>query len=218
MNKKCPNCQLVNFSSAEFCRRCNFYLGEAEIVSVSSGFLRSKFFKRALILVFACIFALFGFYFSLIFSADKLTHDETIMVEQAINVLEQKGFSGEVFLLRYVTAFRGNDNWLNALVVKENAYAATNFPFEIMTVYPDFFTVTMDDTERASILLHEAKHLQGADEKEAYEFVWKNRKQLGWTKETHYNSIIWRSVRKQTKEYAPNLFVCDLNEFADCTE
>ena len=75
-----------------------------------------------------------------------------------------------------------------------------------------------DDTERAAILLHEAKHLQGADEKEAYQFVWENRKKLGWTKETHGNSLVWRNVRKQTKEVAPNLFVCDINEYGDCTE
>ena len=87
-----------------------------------------------------------------------------------------------------------------------------------MTVYPEFFTVTMDDTERAAILLHEAQHLKGADEKEAYEFVWRNRKQLGWTKQAYRNSMIWRSVRQQTKEFAPNLFVCEWTEYGDCTE
>lgn len=121
-------------------------------------------------------------------------------------------------MLRYFTVFRSNDHWLNASVVKENAYAATNFPLEIMTVYPDFFNRPIDDTERAAILLHEARHLKGADEKEAYEFVWRNRKKLGWVKETHGNSNVWRTVRNQTREIVPNLFVCDVNEFADCTE
>jgi hypothetical protein len=70
-----------------------------------------------------------------------------------------------------VAVFRANDNWLNASVEKENAYAATNYPFEIVTIYPDFFRFTVDDTERAAILLHEAQHLKGKDEKESYEFV-----------------------------------------------
>ena len=114
--------------------------------------------------------------------------------------------------------FRSNDNWLNASIEKENAYAATNFPFEIITLYPDFFSYPLDDTERAAILLHEAKHLQGKDEKEAYEFVWKNRKKLGWVSEKYRNSVILTAVRKQTKELSPNLFVCDINPFGDCTE
>jgi hypothetical protein len=87
-----------------------------------------------------------------------------------------------------------------------------------MTIYPDFFTYPVDETERAAILLHEAQHLKGADEKEAYEFVWKNRKRLGWTKEIYGNSVIWLNVRKQTREVAPELFVCPANEYADCTE
>jgi hypothetical protein len=59
---------------------------------------------------------------------------------------------------------------------------------------------------------------KGADEKEAYEYVWRNRKKLGWTKETHGESVVWRNIRRQTQEFAPNLFVCDWNEAKDCTE
>ncbi len=62
-----------------------------------------------------------------------------------------------------MSVVRGNDNWLNASTKYENAYAATNFPIEIMTIYPEFFTDTLDDTERAAILLHEAQHLKGAE-------------------------------------------------------
>ena len=218
MNNKCVNCRLINFPGAEFCARCKYSLTEEAITTVNSGFLQSKILKRITVLIFVCIFTLLGFYLSLIVSAAKLTYSEKKIVEPAIAVIKQKRFSDEAFLLEYVTAFRSNDNWLNASVEKENAYAATNFPFEIMTLYPDFFTAPVDDTERAAILLHEAKHLQGADEKEAYEYVWKHRRQLGWTKETHSGSIIWQNVRKQTKEYAPHLFVCDANPYGDCTE
>lgn len=137
---------------------------------------------------------------------------------KGIAVLEEKGFEREVFLLRYLTAYRSNDNWLNASTREENAYAATNFPFEIMTVYPEFFTQTIDDTERAAVLLHEAQHLKGADERQAYEFVWRNRARLGWTKAAYRNSLIWINVKKQTREFAPNLFACAWVEDGDCTE
>ena len=219
MNKKCPNCQLVNFPNADACARC-----EADLIEVSSdegkpkSSLTAKIIKRAMVCAAVCFLAILGFYLSLLFSSKPLSYDEKTKVKDAIKILDEKGFSEEVFLLRYVTSFRADDNWLNASVPKESAYAATNFPFEIMTVYHDFFQYPQDDTERAAILLHEAQHLKGADEKEAYQFVWKNRKQLGWTKETHGDSTVWNNVRKQTKEFAPNLFVCDLNDFGDCTE
>jgi hypothetical protein len=174
--------------------------------------------KRILAFLAACAIAVAGFYLSLIASAKSTTYRESQAVKDAIELLNERGFSNEAWYLRYLTSFRTTDNWLNASVQKENAYAATNFPFEIMTLYPDFFTVPQDTTERAAILLHEAKHLQGADEKAAYEFVWKNRKQLGWTAPQYRGSEIWNTVRQRTKEYSPNLFVCNFNDFGDCTE
>jgi ribosomal protein L40E len=221
MKKKCPNCQLVNFATAENCRRCELNLLETSTFNqpeAKKSFLKSKLFLRAGGLFFALFIALFGFYMSLILSAKRLEYNEKKSVERAILILEDKGFDREVFLLRYLTAYRANDNWLNASTREENAYAATNFPFEIMTIYPDFFQYPRDDIERAAILLHEAQHLKGADEKEAYEFVWKNRQKLGWTKEIYRDSLVWRNVRKQTKEVSPDLFVCNVNEYGDCTE
>ena len=173
--------------------------------------------KRLVILIMVCGAAIAGFYASLLFSADRLSFTENQQVLAAITVLDTKGFSDEALLLRSVAAFRGSDNWLNASVEKENAYAATNFPFEIVTIYPDFFRLPVDETERAAILLHEAKHLQGKDEKEAYEFVWKNRGRLGWTAEAYGRSEVWQNVRKQTREYLPGMFICEFNEFGDCT-
>jgi len=219
MNKKCPNCKLINFSNADACARC-----EADLIEVSSEIeqprksLKVKILKRAAVCLFVCVLAILGFYLSLLFTAKRLNFDEKTKVKDAVKLLEEKGFDSEVFLLNYLTAFRANDHWLNASVEKEGAYAATNFPFEIMTVYPDFFQYPLDDTERAAILLHEAQHLKGADELEAYEFVWKNRQKLGWTKDKYTNSAVWRNIRKQTREFAPHLFVCELKEFADCTE
>ncbi|CAN5640339.1 hypothetical protein BH20ACI4_BH20ACI4_25190 [soil metagenome] len=220
MKKICPSCQLTNFPNAKQCKRCNFNLITVSTESTGKNrtLLKSKLLKRALVCAAVVIFVVFGFYLSLIGSSNQLTYDEKQTVFRAISILNEKGFSKEVFLLNYLTVFRANDNWLNASVQKENAYAATNYPFEIMTIYPDFFSYTVDDTERAAILLHEAQHLKGADEKEAYKFVWENRKRLGWTNETHGNSIIWKNVRLQTKEFAPELFTCADNVYSDCTE
>jgi hypothetical protein len=221
MKKTCPNCKLINFATAENCLRCLYTLVEISTFDVPQdrkSRLKSKPLVRVGGVLVAAFIALFGFYMTLIMSAKKLEYEEKKAVERAILILEEKGFAKEVFLLRYLTAYRGTDNWLNASTREENAYAATNFPFEIMTIYPDFYVYPKDDIERAAILLHEAQHLKGADEKEAYEYVWKNRKQLGWTKEAYGGSIVWRNVRRQTSEIAPLLFVCNVNEYADCTE
>jgi hypothetical protein len=219
MSKKCPSCKLVNFTSAASCARCETSLADVPVInSPPERSLLSYILKRAVVCLVVCLVAVFGFYMSLITSAARLSYTQKKEVEKAIIVLEEKGFSDEVFLLNYVTAFRAEDNWLNASVAKENAYAATNFPLEIMTIYPDFFTYPVDDVERAAILLHEAKHLQGKDEKEAYEFIWKNRWKLGWTREKYAHSPVWENVRKQTREMVPELFNCSAKEFGDCTE
>lgn len=221
MKKKCPQCRLVNFSESEVCRRCQSDLISVESIGETAaphGFSGAKIIRRAAVCAFICLLAIGGFYLSLIFTSASFDYNEKKQIEAAINILDEKGFEREVFLLRRLTAFRANDNWLNASTKFENAYAATNFPVEIMTVYPEFFTATVDDVERASILLHEAQHLQGADEKKAYEFVWRNRQKLGWTRAAYGKSVVWLNVRRQTKEYAPHLFVCDGSDAGDCTE
>ena len=221
MNRKCPNCNLINFLEAKSCRRCEFELANLpkQIIAEKPPKQRKiGLLWRAGVCLTVLLFSIMGFYLSLIFTSAPLQLNDKQQVKNAIKVLENKGFNSEAFLLNYVVAFRSNDNWLNASVDKENAYAATNFPFEIMTLYPIFFTNSMDDTERSAILLHEAQHLKGADEKEAYEFVWRNRKKLGWTKETYGNSKLWQAVKKQTKEFSPNLFICQSGELGDCTD
>lgn len=223
MNKKCPNCHVINFSHAEDCIRCGVQLAAIEMNRCAASLtpqssLGRKILKRAIICVVVCVVVVFGFYLSLLFTSKSLDYNEKQTMKRAIAVLDEKGFSKEVFLLRYLTSFRGNDNWLNASTREENAYAATNFPFEILTIYPDFFTIPQDDTERAMVLLHEAQHLKGADEREAYEYVWRNRQKLGWTRETHGFSKTFLNVEKQTREFAPELFRCDWNKNFDCTE
>ncbi len=217
MKKRCPNCHLVNFPDSNECARCQFHLIEVASDDKNAP-VKSTILRRAIICATVCFVALLGFYLSMIFTSAALKYDEKQQIQAAIKVLDEKGFDREVFLLKHLTSFRGNDNWLNASTRFENAYAATNFPFEVMTIYPDFFAFPADDTERAAILLHEAQHLKGADEKQAYEYVWRNRKKLGWTQESHGKSVVWQNVKRQTREFAPQLFVCDWNNSGDCTE
>lgn len=218
MSKKCPNCDLVNPGGSKTCPRCKAALIETETITSNSIFLKSTFTHRVLVFLFAFAFTFCGFYISMVLSAAPLERNESQTVLRAIGVLKAKGFKDEAFLLENLTSFRNSDNWLNMSVKKENAYAATNFPFEVMTLYPAFFERSTDDAERAAILLHEAKHLEGKGEPAAYEFVWLNRKRLGWTSQKYGGSEVWLNVRSQTKDYVPNMFVCETKEAGDCTE
>ncbi len=218
MKKKCPDCKLVNYAAADACLRCGKGLIEAYAMPGGDTKNPARMVRRVLVFLAVSVAAIAVFYASLVFSAQPLGIQQMRSIEAAVDLLESKGFKGEAFLLRRVAIFRSEDNWLNASVEKENAFAATNFPFEIVTIYPDFFSYPVDDVERAAILLHEAKHLEGSDEKAAYEFVWRNREILGWKTERYQHSKILSQVRGQTREAVPNLFVCDINPYDDCTE
>lgn len=216
MSNKCPNCSLANFPSAAECGRCGATL-TPETLRTERSFA-TRLTRRAGVLAAVCLIGLAGFYVSLLGSARRLTLDQKQSVNNAVVRIRTAGFANEAFMLERLAAFRQTDNWLNASVAKENAYAATNFPFEIVTLYPDFFTYPADDTERAAILLHEARHLLGKDEHDAYAFVWKNRKPLGWTADGYRDSPVWQNVRRQTRENVPELFTCEGNEAGDCTQ
>jgi len=211
MNRKCQSCKLVARRETPECPRCGGVLADRNPH-------RGRILRRILVCISVCVTLILGFYLSLIGSARSLTYDQKQIVRSAIKVVRDRGFSDEARLLESFTAYRSTDNWLNEMVAKENAYAATNFPFEIMTLYADFFAYPVDDTERAAILLHEARHLMGEDERQAYSYVWKNRTKLGWTREAYADSTVWESVREQTRETVPELFVCPANDFEDCTE
>jgi hypothetical protein len=158
------------------------------------------------------------FHSSLLVTSQPLRADELQEVNRAIDLLDAKGFEKEAFLLRRLTVFRNTDSWLNSLAQKENAFAATNFPFNVITLYPDFFSRAADDTERAMVLLHEAQHLQGADEPAAYGYVWRNRQRLGWTILSHGTTESYVTVEELTREMAPELFTCPDKLWNDCTE
>jgi hypothetical protein len=164
------------------------------------------------------VLALVAFYLSLLTTSLPPAKHERAAIDRAIAVLADKGYDREVFLLRRTVTFRGTDHWLNNFVEKENAYASTNFPFQIVTLYPDFYGKAADDTERAMVLLHEARHLMGENENQAYSYVWQNRKRLGWTLQTHGTTESYVTIEQQTRENAPELFNCPEKSWDDCTE
>lgn len=166
----------------------------------------------------SAVLAVIAFYLSLVSTSLPPLPHEKAAVDRAITILSERGFSDEVFLLKGTTTFRATDHWLNSFVQKENAYASTNFPFQIVTLYPDFYTKATDDTERAMILLHEARHLMGENENQAYAYVWRNRKTLGWTLKTYSASESYINIEQQTREMAPELFNCPNKPWEDCTE
>ena len=161
--------------------------------------------------------ALGFFYCSLLATSKPVSVSEMQTITRAIDLLDERGFGREAFLLRNTVSFRSTDNWINAATTDENAYAATNFPFEIVTIYPDFYNKAVDDTERAMVLLHEAQHLQGKNEREAYAYVWQNRTRIGWTQLSHGTTETYITVGEQTRENAPELFSCTANYWNDCT-
>jgi hypothetical protein len=174
--------------------------------------------RRALLCLFSATLGLAVFYASLIKTSQPLNSEQRTAVREALGRLEQAGFDSDVFLLKRIAVYRSTDHWFNATAAKESAFAATNYPFQIVTLYADLFTYPADDVERAAILLHEARHLRGEGEKEAYAYVWRNRARLGWTSASYGASVVWQEIRKQTADHSPELFVCPDKPFLDCTE
>ena len=155
---------------------------------------------------------------SLVLTSQPLSSEQERIVRQAVQKIDDAGFSHEAFALRHVTTYRASDNWWNAYIGHTNAYAATNFPFEVLTLYPPFFTVAVDDTERAAILLHEARHLTGAKEEGALGYVWRTKTQLGWTAAKYSQTRVWKNTKEWTSDEVPRLFSCGADGRSDCTE
>lgn len=242
MNPKCPCCGLVNFSTTPECKRCgarltagfemhadefapypqDFAAGRGEFYpSEAVEFEKEKPARRSLKRkvsagLFASSLLLVVFYVSLLETSTAATFDQKQSVRRAVELIERKGFTKDAFLLRRLANFRTSDNWWNNYVGHADAYAATNFPFEVVTLYPEFFTKAKDDTERAVILLHEARHLAGSGEEEAFRSVWRDKERLGYTQEKYFGTQIYMNVVEYTMKYAPDLFRCGPDGQTDC--
>jgi hypothetical protein len=160
--------------------------------------------------------ALLIWYVSLLITSDGLQPDQRQHVQSAIAILRQQGFTREAFVLTYLTTFRSSDNWLNAYAGHRDAYAATNFPFEVVTLYPDFFELPIDDRERAAVLLHEARHLFGDGEDAALQSTWQRKPQLGWTADKYEQTRVWDATEHLTRARFPYMFVCGSDGQSDC--
>lgn len=234
-NRKCVGCGLVNFASAADCKRCGAPLEPAFAYAASDttapqafefeaadtnseGKGRRSLLRRALTVLGVSFALLVGCYASMLLTSTPVTYDERVQIARAVELVEQGGFTREAFLLRRLTNFRTTDNWFNSYTGHVNAYASTNFPFEIVTLYPDFFRYPVDDVERAVILLHEARHLAGDDEAEACASVWRDKERLGWTREKYGKTRVWQNVTDLSRRYAPKLFDCGEDKRQDCYE
>jgi len=222
--QKCASCGLVNTISDELCRRCGNPLagdkstegrpdlkGPEETSTKKRGIL-----KRLTWIVGATAIVLVIWYVSLMVSSDGLQPDQREQVQKAIAVLEQHGFNRETFIFKHLTVFRGTDNWWNGYIGHHEAYAATNFPFEVVTLYPEFFSVPIDDTERAAVLLHEAQHLMGSGEEAALGATWRSKRRLGWTLDRYKQTRLWYATEQLTKAQFPYMFKCGSDGQSDC--
>ena len=227
---KCHACGVINFANSETCRRCGTELPPIDMVpglqSSVPGAQPSAapidegrgFGRWVLWILGVTATILIGCYVSLLASSDGVSAEERQAVTRAIDELERAGFSRESFALRHVVSYRSTDNWWNNYVGHQTAYAATNFPFAVVTLYPTFFKYPVDDIERATILLHESYHLFGDDEKFALHRVWLAKDRLGWTALRYGRTRLWKNTREWTLAENPRMFTCGEDGRSDCLE
>lgn len=206
---RCLNCGLINFAAARACRRCgatpdllvgmNDYEAQRAKKRTNSNTLWRMFGRIA----FVTLLLLFLWHVSITFTSESASFAQHQAIDRAAQIIDERGFGLNAFMLRYLVRYRATDSWWNDWTGHDTAYAATNFPFEVMTLYKDFYDVPVDDTERAVILLHESYHLLGYGEHGAFARVWRDKDQLGWTEEKYGHTKLWENVREYTERYAP---------------
>jgi hypothetical protein len=217
MNRsRCASCGLVNFDDAAECRRCGSLLAVPMVVAERPAAHRPSVGQRLAWVAGVTLVILFTWYVSLLASSDGLSDEQRLAVSDAIAVLEQSGFTHEARVLSGVVRYRGTDHWWNEYVGHPSAYAATNFPFAVITLYAPFFRYALDETERAAILLHESYHVLGANEKSALLRTWLAKHRIGWTADHYGHSRVWRNTREWTADTLPELFSCGADGLSEC--
>jgi hypothetical protein len=172
--------------------------------------------RRLLWLLGVIVASIFVWSRSLLMTSEPIDSNQRQQVMQATRIIEHAGFSKELAMLRHVANYRATDNWWNLYLGHREAYAATNFPLGVVTLYPPFFNQAVDDTEQAVILLHEAQHLLGSGEDAALALVWREKRRLGWTAEKYEQTRVWKNTREWTEAAAPTLFRCGRDGHSDC--
>lgn len=220
---RCRRCGLVNWADADACKRCGAGLGVSRAAIGADGggrgeaSLVGRLLRRALVVAGIVVLFLVAAYVSLRVTSEPVTAEQQQLIDRAIGLLDERGFADSTRLLRLAT-YRSTDNWWNRYTGHREAYAAVNFPFQVVTLYPDFFAHPADDTERASILLHEAYHLAGGGEERAFAGVWRDKQRLGWTRDKYGRTRVWQGVRELTAHHAPALFRCGHDGRGDCLD
>jgi hypothetical protein len=137
---KCHACGVINFANSETCRRCGTELPPIDMVPG----LRSSV-------------------------PGAQTSSARIDEGRGFGrwVLWIVGVTATILISCYASLIASSDG-ISAeerhnYVGHQTAYAATNFPFAVVTLYPTFFKYAVDDIERATILLHESYHLLGGE-------------------------------------------------------
>src|SRR6266850_5577220 len=100
--RKCPTCGLVNLATDESCRRCQASLAHSQVTEPAPGEEQPE--KRGLLrrltwIIVASSILIFAFYLSLFLTSNDLGFQQREVVAQAINILEQKGFGKEAFVV-----------------------------------------------------------------------------------------------------------------------
>jgi hypothetical protein len=204
-NRTCGRCGLINFANAETCRRCHSRfdaVAVSEVEAIGPARASRAVTRRLLWLAGMIVLIVFLWSRSLLLTSEPISVDQRQMVMQAIAVLGRAGFAREEVMLRHFANFRATDNWWNLYLGHRQAYAATNFPLGVVTLYGPFFTVATDDTERAVILLHEAQHLLGSGEEETLQRVWAEKERIGWTADRYGDSRVWKNTKEWTESAA----------------
>lgn len=218
---RCAACSAVNFADDDVCRRCGAALTLPVAVPVDVPVdapveQGARSLGRWLLWIGGVTWLIvFVWSRSLIFTSEPLEQTRRWQVNTAIGLLERAGFSKEVFVLKNLTNYRATDSWWNEYQGHASAYASTNFPLEIVTLYPAFFTDTADDTERAAILLHEAHHLLGLNEADALDRTWREKARIGWTRNRYGETKVFK-VTEAISFSATTLFHCKENHHWDC--
>jgi RHS repeat-associated protein len=135
-----------------------------------------------------------AFYASLRLTSQSISDAQRASVSRPIGLISQKGYWFEASLLKG-TSFRSTPNWLTKIAQEDEAYAATNRLFFIVTLYEDYYELS--ELERAAVLMHESYHLMGYGEEGAYSNVWLVKEDFGYDP-TNISSF-WKDVMEIMK-------------------
>src|SRR5687767_897300 len=116
MNRnKCSRCGLVNSTADPICRRCGAALTDSAAPESNDQEAKPKrgVLRRLIWILSTTLIVLVAWYLSLLASSEHLGFDRRKIVEDAVLVLQQKGFGKEAFVLGNLVTYRATDNWWN---------------------------------------------------------------------------------------------------------